>query len=185
MAEFADMLIIWMMICHATGVANVLVTGEFLRDVVFDTMLKHAHTWQVAHELFLVYLEAVETSSDASVNIRNIFTSGSQDTYLKRAQDSAHAEFKSHNASSEEHTNKKGESSVKWNGNYNKKATTTCFSFNLNQSHPARSLDEKGTCKHLHACDAWVSDKGPGGTCGGNHPRWKCANPKKCDKPVK
>lgn len=187
LAEFSDMLTIWFMICHSTGVGNILVLGEFVRDVVHDTMLKHNHSWQVAHELFLVYLEAVETSSDDSVTIRNIYVNGSQDTFLKRAQDSAAIEYGSTNVKKagepqKDTDDRKG--GQKWNGNHNKKATMTCHSFNMGLPHPARSLDEKGTCKFLHTCDQWVSDKGPGGTCGGNHPRFKCKNPNKCDEKV-
>ena len=186
MTEFSDMITIWLMICHATGLGNVLVLGEFLRDVVYDTMLKHGHSWQVAHELFLVYLEAVETSSDDAVNIRTVFVNGSQDTYLKRATDSASVEFKG--VPLKPGVNKSlptvSDGEIKWNGNYNRKATTPCFSFNMGTPHPSRSLDEKGTCKHNHVCDHWVSDKGPRGTCGGKHPRSRCDNPNKCDKQV-
>ena len=35
-----------------------------------------------------------------------------------------------------------------------------------------------------HICDHYVTDKGPKGQCGGKHPRIKCNNPNKCDKPV-
>ena len=185
MVEFSDMLTIWMMICHATGLGNILVLGEFLRDVVYDTMLKHNHSWQIAHELFLVYLEAVETSSDDAVNIRTIFTNGSQDTYLKRAMDSASVEFKgAPKGGDRERANATPEGEVKWNGNFNRKATTSCFSYNMGTPHPTRSLDDKGTCKHNHVCDHWVSNKGPRGTCGGKHPRSRCDNPNKCDAMV-
>ena len=82
MQEFSGMLTRWIMICHATGLANVLALGEFVCDVVHDTMSKLGHSWQIAHELLLVYLEVIETKADSSLNIRSIFASGSQDTYL-------------------------------------------------------------------------------------------------------
>ena len=187
MSEFSDMLTCWHMICHATGLCNFLVLGEFTRDVVHDTMSRHGQSWQVAHELLLIYLEAVETTSDPAVHIRSVFASGSQDTYMRRALEAAKSEFGSKAEGGERgpKNKTKSEESLKWNGNFNRNATTTCLSFNLGTAHPARSLDEKGTCKHNHKCDQWVSDKGPHGTCGGDHPRSRCTNPNKCDKPQK
>ena len=38
-----------------------------------------------------------------------------------------------------------------------------------------------GTCRYKHACDKWVSDKGPAGHCFGAHPRAVCTNPNSCD----
>ena len=190
MAEFSDMITTWLMLCHATGLGHVLVLGEFIRDVVHDTISKLNYSWQLAHELLLVYFEVVETSSDPTINIRNVFAHGSQDTYLKRANDSMRAHFSNAKVKDEPsapnpaNPNKGGSREVKWNGNYDKNATTTCLSYNLGTEHKARSLNEKGTCKHNHVCDHWVSDKGPGGTCGGRHPRSKCDNPNKCDQKV-
>ena len=187
MAEFSDMLTCWHMICHATGLCNILVLGEFTRDVVHDSMSRHGQTWQVAHELLLIYLEAVETTSDSSLHIRNVFTSGSQDTFMRRAVEAAKLEFGSKADSADKPSKVKGaqNETPKWNGNFTRSASRTCISYNLGTAHPARSLDDKGTCKHNHKCDHWVSDKGPHGTCGGDHPRSRCDNPAKCDKPQK
>ena len=142
------MLTTWIMICHATGLANVLALGEFIRDVVHDTISKLGHTWQVAHELLMVYFEAVETSSDESVNIRTIFSSGSQDTYLKRAAESARHEYGS--AIDDSARPRKGtpekSGGDKWNGNFDKNSAKTCHSYNMGTNHPAKSLTEKGTC---------------------------------------
>ena len=188
MAEFSDMITTWLMLCHATGLGHILALGEFIRDVVHDTISKLNYTWQLAHELLLVYFEVVETTSDHSINIRNVFAHGSQDTYLKRANDSMRAHYSNVRVKEEANppaganANKGGGKDVKWNGNYDRNATTTCLSYNLGTEHRAKSLNEKGTCKHNHVCDHWVSDKGPGGTCGGRHPRSKCDNPNKCDK---
>ena len=190
MAEFSDMITTWLMLCHATGLGHVLALGEFIRDVVHDTISKLNYSWQLAHELLLVYFEVVETTSDPTINIRSVFAHGSQDTYLKRANDSMRVHYSNTKVKDEagpsnnSNANKSGNREVKWNGNYDRNATTTCLSYNLGTEHKARSLNDKGTCKHNHVCDHWVSDKGPGGTCGGRHPRSKCDNPNKCDQKV-
>lgn len=66
-SEFMDSLLVWLMICAATGLVHPLTVGNFLRDVVFDTIHKLKRRWQVAHELFLIYLERVEMSEDDEV----------------------------------------------------------------------------------------------------------------------
>ena len=41
MAEFSDMITCWHMICHATGLCNILALGEFTRDVIHDSISRH------------------------------------------------------------------------------------------------------------------------------------------------
>ena len=124
--------------------------------------------------------EGTASESDETIHIRSIYSSGSQDTYLKRAQDSARLEYKSGGAVDHDKTTT-GDVKRAYNGNYDKNAKTTCISYNLGKDHPLSSLNQKGVCKHNHTCDHWVSDKGPGGICGGAHPRFRCTNPNKCD----
>ena len=73
------------------------------------------------------------------------------------------------------------DATITFNGAWNHKATKCCFTFNMQGKkpgdHPAASLNANGSCKFLHACDKYVTDKGPGGVCLGNHPRYKCDNP--------
>lgn len=188
MAEFADFLTSWLLICHATGLADVLILGAFLRDVVYDTMSLRKLDWTVAHELFLVYVEHVETTSDASTTIANVYSKGAQDTFMQQATARAAEHFKSRifrpSGTDPNGTNGGGDGK-KWNGSWNGKASTCCITFNLGRKdHPASALTESGSCRHNHICDAWVTDKGPKGQCGGKHPRVKCDNPNKCDKPV-
>ena len=38
MAEFADILVTWTMLLSGLGLASILVSGAFLREVVFDTI---------------------------------------------------------------------------------------------------------------------------------------------------
>ena len=54
------MLSVWQMICQAVALANALATGAFLEQVAHELQVaKNGMSWQQAHELFLVYLEAV------------------------------------------------------------------------------------------------------------------------------
>ena len=183
MAEFSAVLTVWTMLLAGLGIAPLLVTGAFLMDVVYDHINEGTVSWQTAFELLLVYLEEVERTPGDDINLSNVYNRGAQDTFLRRAR---------------ERTPKAGLSDkdkdkdifrgdvVEWNGSWNRKATQTCITYNLgNKKHPANCLNERGGCKFLHACDHWVDNKGPGGTCGGDHPRVKCTNPNKCDDKVK
>ena len=186
--EFSDMLNSWIMICHATGLANVLITGAFLREIVYDGMSLQGLEWEVAHELFLVYLEALETSTDATLTMATVFRRGSQDTHLQRAMLRTQEHFKTRifRGGLGGGGQKRGaDGDQKWNGSFNTKSSSCCITYNLGRKdHPASVLNEAGSCRFNHICDHYVTDKGPKGQCGGKHPRIKCNNPNKCDKPV-
>ena len=192
MSEFSDFLTTWLMICHACGLGDVLILGTFLRDVVHDTISLNKGEWQVAHELFLCYLEVVETTSDPTLNIANVFARGSQDTMMQRAMQRSNEHFCIFRPNGRERERERerarehdGGGTKKWNGNFNGKASTCCITFNLGRKdHPSSALNEAGACRYNHVCDHFVTDKGPRGQCGGKHPRGKCDNPNKSDKPV-
>ena len=61
-----------------------------------------------------------------------------------------------------------------------------CAAWNLGNPHLAKNVDAGGRCKFNHVCDQFVTDKGKGGRCMGNHRRKDCDyDPaKKCTKPV-
>ena len=184
-----DALFIWIGICAATGLAHVLTLTNFLHDVVFDTMLKLKREWQFAHELFLVYLERVETCDDRSLNLQNVFAAGAQDTLMVRAEDRVRSAFNTRGIFRPVgggDDDRRG-SGAKWNGSFNRdKNAQPCFTFNLGRKeHPASCLNERGGCRFAHVCDHWVSDKGPKGICRSDkHSRANCDNPAKCDAPV-
>ena len=71
-----------------------------------------------------------------------------------------------------------------WNGQSTPDAARTCPAYNDPEGKCQHVLSPDGTCMRKHVCDKWVTNKGPGGRCLGNHPRYKCTNPNKCDKPV-
>ena len=84
MAEFADILVTWTMLLAGLGVASILVSGAFLREVVFDAIADGTLPWEGAYELWLVYLEEVERTAGDDVNLSNVYNRGAQDTMIKR-----------------------------------------------------------------------------------------------------
>ena len=194
--EFFDSLQIWIMVCAACGLAHVLTSTAFLRDVVYDTILKLKEPWQVAHELFLVYLERVENCADRSLTLFNVFSNGAHDSLMVKAKDRAKRAFTgawpTNGIFREGGRRPGGEDGEKggglrWNGAFNRdKNAKPCITFNMGRhDHPAACLDSKGACRFRHVCDKWVSDKGPGGICGSDkHKRGDCDNPNKCENAV-
>ena len=182
--EFFGMLTVWTMLLAGLGVAPVLVSGVFLMDVVYTPLHEGTITWPTAFELFLVYLEEVEREAGDDVNLSNVYQRGAQDTFLMRARERTPKGGKARifRPGSEDDDG----AGIEWNGSWNRKSKSCCITFNLgNKKHPASAINERGGCKYNHVCDHWVDDKGPGGTCGGDHPRVKCNNPHKCDKELK
>ena len=175
------MLNVFVMIAHATGLVNCLVLTEFLRVVVHETISQSKKHWTVAHELMLAYFEELETSSDTTLHLGTVLQRGSLDTMMRRAESCATAEFRGIFRSA----GGPGLGGGLFTGKFNRDPKAgICISYNNGKPHPPASLDETGGCKYRHVCNHWVSDKGPKGVCGGNHPRTQCNNPKKCDKPV-
>ena len=184
MAEFADILVTWTMLLSGLGIASILVSGAFLREVVFDTIADGTLPWEGAYELWLVYLEEVERTAGDDVNLSNVYNRGAQDTMIKRAIERLPNAGKRIFRPGGGGGDGDGDEEPKWNGSFNPKSTATCLTFNLGKKqHPANCLNEKGGCKFNHACDAYVSDKGPGGRCGSvKHGRHNCDNPAKVSK---
>ena len=55
--------------------------------VVHEQVSLFGLSWQQAHELFLVYLEAVETgTADSTLTIANVYESGGQDMYREKVR---------------------------------------------------------------------------------------------------
>ena len=182
--DFSNALMIWVMIATATGLAHVLSLGNFIQDTVYDTISKLKRPWQVAHELFLIYLEKIEVCDDASLNIANVFNGGGQDTLLARAEDQAKRTFgegifrpvRERDGRPEEG----GGSKPEWTGSFNRDPNARpCISFNLGKRHhPASALNDKGGCRFNHICDAWVVKDGKRQMCGSSkHHRLACDNP--------
>jgi len=181
MAEFADILVTWTMLLSGLGLASILVSGAFLREVVFDTIADGTLPWEGAYELWLVYLEEVERTAGDDVNLSNVYNRGAQDTMIKRAMERLPKRIFRPGGGGGDGD---GDEEPKWNGSFNAKSTATCLTFNLGKKqHPTNCLNEKGGCKFNHACDQYVSDQGPKGRCGSvKHGRHNCDNPAKVSK---
>ena len=71
---------------------------------------------------------------------------------------------------------------------FNASADKLCAAWNTDTKHLAKHVDPTtGKCLFKHGvCNQFVTDKGPGGICGGNHRRKDCDHDadKKCKKPV-
>ena len=175
MSEFMSRLNVWVMVCHATGVAPVLATTAFLEEVVYGN-LRVNKDWKVVHELFLVYLRQVD--STPSLHLTNVYASGGQDSKFKEAETNALKNFRHPRGDPAGDTTTT--TKLAWNCASAPQDPNgqRCFSFNLKQSHPHGSI-KNGKCIYRHVCDHFL--KGPDGkksteVCGGAHPRVQCDN---------
>ena len=185
-SEFFHMLNVWVMVCQAVGIGNALATGAFIETVVHEQIACFQLSWQQAHELFLVYLEAVETApAGSTLTIANVYNSGGQDMYRERAIQRAKDHFKTATGGRDIFRTDQ----CTYIGQTSRGAP--CVTFNLgksNDQHPPTALDHTGRCKFAHKCDHFVTEQ-PDGTAGGICGSWKhcranCTNAKKCDKKV-
>ena len=184
-SEFLFALHVWTMILSATGVDEPLIIMRFNLDVVYENLQVRNWKWQLVYFYFLIQLEQVEV--EEGINLSNATSRGSLDTLRSYARDRAEAHygqgiFRSEYKKSPTVETEDGDN--EWNGAWSHDAVTVCWAFNRKQQkHRESSLLPDGTCKHRHICDAFVSNKGPAGKCEGNHPRFKCNNTFKIDKP--
>ena len=185
--EFLFMLHVWVMILSATGVDEPLILMRFTLDIVYENLNVRNWQWQLVYFYFLIQLEQVEVEED--INLTNATSRGSMDTLRSYARDRAEAHygrciFRSKHSLEVEEGDVSGGEGV-WNGKCSSSAKSICWVFNKAKSakHGKKSLLPNGCCKHRHVCNAFVSDKGPGGHCEGNHPRYLCDNPSKISKP--
>ena len=183
--QFLEIVSIFQTTAHALGVANILQSSNFFRQVVFDSISRDAMPWQQAHELVLVYFHDVDNSEQ--LNMGNIYTyDGAQDTRRMRALVSAKQHYGANFLGNSRPTprdtpdGKAGGPNIQGASDASAKI---CFSFNQQTDHVARHV-KGGRCIFRHVCDHWVSNKGPKGRCEGNHSRKDCTNPDKSDTAV-
>lgn len=181
MADFFHMLHIFVWVVASVGLAHFTNAMTFVYEAVHTKMRDLKISWQVAHELFLIYLKAIENDQRRLLHLGDVVASGNTDTYVLEARNNAEAFFRTVGGN----PSASSPSSVEWNGKFNKSATKLCIAFN--RGKPCTHLDADGTCKFSHRCMQWVSDKGKRGQCLGDHPFCKCTyDPaKKLDEPLK
>ena len=189
--QLSEFLLNWIMIVHATGLANALIAGAFVREVVYEGMSVTGLSWQVAHELFLVYLFEVERGITRGVSLCNVFAQGSQDTNVRTATRNALLEY-GEGADKPTSTVAVGKEKIRgdtitWIGKSTPSAQKCCKVYNgaPGATHAKADLTAEGKCKHKHGCDKWVTNNGKFGRCEStSHSRQNCNNSNACDDPV-
>ena len=171
--------------CHAVGLANILAMGPFLEDVVYEPVRSQTVEWMVAFECLILYLRLIENGT-GKYNITNVIhVAGGIDSLRAQALISAKEHFPAAffrtlggnpklGAEGSFSSGKGGEvytGTVKGSRPTAKKG---CASWNLGKPHLSKNVDAQGLCSFLHKCDQFVSDKGPGGQCLGDHKRADC-----------
>ena len=180
--EFFEALNLWIMVCHAVGLANVLVLTRFIQDVVYSNIRSKGFTWRLAFELFLVYLGELEEKGVH--NMSNIVDHSAYDGKVRQAEAQGKEHygslFMSRGQSSRVPGDVPNSDKKTFNGKFNKTSDLTCHTFNNadGRDHPASALNADGSCKFKHACDHKVKlADGKTGKCLGAHPRSQCDNP--------
>ena len=176
----------FMLTCHAFGLCNVLAMGPFLEDVIYEPIRTGALPWMVAFESLILYLRLVENGTGA-YNIANVVQKfGGIDALRAQALVSAKENFSGEffrtlggNPRGPGPTEDRVSpgSGERYSGTIKGSrpgASKGCISWNLGKPHLAKNVDGNGLCSFLHKCDQFVSDKGPGGQCLGNHKRADC-----------
>ena len=169
--EFSFMVFLFMRLIPALGVVSFFVVHDFVWKVVYNTMHQLKEDYTVAHELLLVYFRTIETDTAGKLNLGNVFDRGNADTYLAEARQNAAAFFRTGGGTplGPEKGTKRS-----FSGEFSAQSKRPCVAFNFGSKHYDESLDETGRCRYNHTCMQWVSDKGPGGMCGGSHPKIRC-----------
>lgn len=186
---FSHMLVVWQSILGATGLANSVVLGPFLVDVVYDVISLKG--WKVAFEHFLLYIQKID--SGCGWQLATATSLGSHDTFLHKAMRAAGVTDDFTTTPLLQPPTPLGmttsgqtppgqtpglQQQISWNGKFNMEASARpCAAHNLGQQHIRLNTD--GSCPFNHICDQFVSDKGPGGQCRGSHSRSSCDNPAK------
>ena len=151
-----------------------MASTHFFRVVAYDTMLRDKLSWQISHELVLVYFEDMDNST--TLNFGNIIDNGGQDSRLSRAKVRAEEHFKGDGGKGIFRDDEGNKQLIKFNGNDSKNATQCCVSWNLGNEHPQKALFANGKCRYKHACDRYISDDGK--QCGStDHKRAGCTHP--------
>ena len=183
--EFSEMLNLFILYTHALGICSCMMVTDFLEHIVYDTIRQRKETWQFAHELMLVTFRRIEDSA-GRLNLGNSYNEVYLNDLMSEARANTSVFFRSPGGNPGTVNDKKPDGEVKikkWNGKFSPSSKFACKFFNTGTEHPTSGshLLADGTCKYNHACDQWVSNKGPKGRCmATGHIRGDCDNPHKC-----
>ena len=170
--EFYEMIHYFIIVIVALGMASAPIVMKFLDDVVYGaTRMKE--TWKVAHELLMVYIREIDIDPQRLMHMGNVFRRGGQDTLLSEARRNAAAFFRAGGANLQlggaPIDTSKDPKNLKPTGTGDDKSKRPCADFNAGR--PCKQLKPDGSCVFAHACNQFVSDKGPNGYCFGPHAR--------------
>jgi hypothetical protein len=185
-SQFSRQMNLFGMFVHALGVVSFLVLADFYEHVVHDTVGLRGETWQLAHELMLILFRRVEDSG-GSLTLGTVFNESYLNTHMSEARRNVTLFFRPHGGNPGETDDVVSgiEQRRMPNGKSTASADKVCAAFNFkNRRHSQSDLLADGTCRHRHACNHWVSNKGSNGRCLGDHPNFQCTNPAKVDQPV-
>ena len=189
-SEFFETLHLFIHVVCALGLAHFTVLMVFIENVVHKSMRDFHLTWEMTHELFMIYLQEIESDTTKALNFANIYGKGKIDTFIAQARINSAAFFRPRAGTARTESSPSSPTSgvsIKFNGKANNASDKCCVAWNLGKPHSASQLATDGTCRYAHVCMQWVSDKGPGGQCRGAHKKSECpyAADKKVDKPLK
>ena len=201
--QLAALLHNFVLVCTATGLANIVALSPFIDEVVFEPLRIGSLTWPVAFELLVLYLRFVENNPD-QWNIANVYHgSGGIDAKRREATLAAASQYPAavlrsaggHAAAATGAATGGGHDApaggdTKWYKGEPKSDTPSstmgCSAWNSGGKHKASAV--KGDiCQYKHVCNQWVTDRGKNGQCHGSHKRDACTyDPtKKCAAAVK
>ena len=129
--------------------------------------------WPIAFELLLIYLQEVDRQPDRW-SLGTIYAgSGAIDVRRKEAAAIAKARYSPSffrsNGGSPGITTGAGGKKLENIDLFNATSKRGCTAWNNGTAHDASTVDANGRCKFRHACNQWVTDKGKGGQCLGDH----------------
>ena len=168
-SAFFEMIHLFQMVVIGLGLYTGVIVMRFVDDVVY-LALRMGEKWQVAFELFSLYMREVDLDVTGVVNIANVFRRGGQDTLLSEARRNAVVFFRTLGGNPNTTLKLLGTTgTIAHNGKCNDASTRPCVDFN--NGRPCKRLSPDGTCQFAHKCNQYVSDKGPGGFCFAVHAR--------------
>ena len=192
--EFMEALNLMAMYLTALGFTTMVIWGDFVEHVIFDTIRMRHRGWEFSHELMLIMFRRIEDSA-GKLNLGNSFDECHLNTLMEEAD--RHVTHFYPGAATSDHDIFRadggnpgalsGGKAKAWNNKFTPTSTRGCNAFNSGRDHVALDLLPNGTCRYNHVCDHWVSNKGPGGRCLGEagttgHLRVACDNPNACEE---
>ena len=185
------------MVCVTAGLTTIMAMGPFLDEVVYEPLRVGVLDWPVAFELMIVYLRMVENEPSRFSIATVVGVAGGMDAKRAEATNIAKGLYaascfrrpRGEPRGVEDEKDKKGKGVFKGDiKGHNETGERGCAAWNNGNAHLSKHIDPTtNKCKFRHACNQFVTDKGPGGQCLGNHRRKDGCDydeSKKCSQPL-